>query len=517
MTSAIPPQDAKTGKQASCSALGLAARRDASIEFLMGRINYEQVSMLPYAQRHLKLDRMRQLLTRLGNPDAGMPIVHVAGTKGKGSTAALIAGILQAAGYQTGLFSSPHLERIEERFAINGQAMCPRQLAQLVEQLRPVVRAMDQLPPSQSDLSSGPTYFELTTALALIYFAQCQVDVAILEVGLGGRLDSTNVCLPVVTVITSISLDHTRQLGNSLAEIAAEKAGIIKPGVPLLCGQLASEPRQVIAAMARKQGCRQIVADEDFHSDYRLPRSMLSGDCLGRLDFSSELSGGSLRLRDVPLRLLGKHQADNAALALATACELRQQGWSIPIEAMKQGLAEVTLPARIEVIGYQASVVLDVAHNVASAQALVRTLSGTYAGDLEAKCEREANREWILVLAVSRDKDVRGMLDVLLPHFSVFIATQYHNNPRAMEASELASLARRQVLGRIAKAACSRAPGPSMPSKVLVEPQPVEAWKQARKMAQPDQLICVTGSFFIASELREVLLQASLSADSVSV
>jgi dihydrofolate synthase/folylpolyglutamate synthase len=321
----------------------------------------------------------------------------------------------------------------------------------------------------------------------------------------------------VATVIASISLDHTRQLGNTLAEIAMEKAGIIKPGVPLLCGQLDSEPRQVIATVARQQGCRRIAAGEDFRCDYRPPWSLLPGDRHGGLSFTGDFTGESLQLCDVPLRLLGKHQAENAALALATACELRHQGWSIPVEAMKQGLAEVTLPARIEVIGSQAAVVLDVAHNVASVQALVRTLESIITGSLERPCES------ILVLAVSRDKDVRGMLRVLLPHFSVVIATEYHDNPRAVPALELARLIRQQQLrGKPGGAALSSMPGSSVPrssspSMVLVEPRPVAAWERARQLAQSGQLICVTGSFFIAAELREHLLQASSSVDSVSV
>jgi dihydrofolate synthase/folylpolyglutamate synthase len=514
MSSAVPPQDFPQDPQSDDGSL--AARRDEAIDFLMGRINYEQVPMLPYAQRHLKLDRMRQLLTRLGNPDAGLPIIHVAGTKGKGSTSALLAGILQAAGYQTGLFSSPHLERIEQRFVFNGQAMLPRQLVGLVDQLRPAVKAMDKLSNGQTDLSPGPTYFELTTALALVYFAQCKADVVILEVGLGGRLDSTNVCLPMVTVITSISLDHTRQLGNTLAEIAMEKAGIIKPGVPLLCGRLESEPRQVIAKVARQQGCRQIAAGENFRHTYRLPKSLFHGDLHGRLDFVGDFSGESLRLSNVPLRLLGEHQADNGALALATACELRQQGWSISVEAMRQGLAEVALPARIEVLGSQPAVVLDVAHNVASVQALVQTLERVNAGG------RECQREWILLLAVSHDKDVGGMIRELLPHFSVIIATQYHENPRAVPALELATLIEEQLDDRAVHSPrisnpLTGNPMTGNPCEVLVEPQPVDAWRLARKRAQPDQLICITGSFFIAAELRAVLLQANSSARSVSV
>ncbi|MEX0613266.1 MAG: Mur ligase family protein, partial [Pirellulales bacterium] len=207
--------------------------RQAALHWLMGRINYERTALIAYQERQLKLDRMRQLLTRLGQPDAGMKIVHVAGTKGKGSTAAMIAGMLTAAGYRTGLFSSPHLERIEERFAVDGQPCTADELVALVNRLRPVAHAMDEEAAADGDPTAGPTYFDVTTAMALLHFVEREVDAAVLEVGLGGRLDSTNVCLPAVSVITSISFDHMKQLGNTLAAIAREKAGIIKPGVPV--------------------------------------------------------------------------------------------------------------------------------------------------------------------------------------------------------------------------------------------------------------------------------------------
>ena len=191
--------------------------RQAALDWLMGRINYERTAFIPYQERQLKLDRMRQLLTRLGQPDAGLKIVHVAGTKGKGSTSAMIAAMLTAAGYRTGVFSSPHLERIEERFAVDGQPCTADELVALVDRLRPVVEAMDDEAAADGDPTGGPTYFEVTTAMALVHFVERQVDAAVLEVGLGGRLDSTNVCLPAVSVITSISFDHTKQLGNTLA------------------------------------------------------------------------------------------------------------------------------------------------------------------------------------------------------------------------------------------------------------------------------------------------------------
>ncbi len=245
--------------------------RQLALEWLMGRINYERIAVIPYQERQLKLDCMRQLLTRLGQPDAGMKIIHVAGTKGKGSTSAMIAAVLTAAGYRTGLFSSPHLERIEERLAVDGQPCSSDEFVALVNRLIPIVRALDDEAAADGDPTGGPTYFDITTAMSLVHFVERQADAAVLEVGLGGRLDSTNVCLPVVSVITSISFDHMRQLGNTLASIAREKAGIIKPGVPVICGVTDPEPQAVIAQLAREHGCRLIQLGRDFHFEYERP------------------------------------------------------------------------------------------------------------------------------------------------------------------------------------------------------------------------------------------------------
>ena len=186
------------------SELIAGSRRDAALDWLLARINYERTLVAPYNERQLKLDRMRTLLARLGQPDAGMKIVHVAGTKGKGSTSAMIAAMLTAAGYRTGVFNSPHLERIEERFVVDGEPCAEAEFVALVDRLRPIVAAMDA--EVEGDPQGGPTYFEATTAMALVHFVERSVDAAVLEVGLGGRLDSTNVCLPMVSVITSCSI-----------------------------------------------------------------------------------------------------------------------------------------------------------------------------------------------------------------------------------------------------------------------------------------------------------------------
>jgi dihydrofolate synthase / folylpolyglutamate synthase len=467
-------------------------RRAAALEFLLGRINYERVAVLPYGERQLKLDRMRTLLHRLGNPDSGIPIVHVAGTKGKGSTSALVAAILHAAGYDVGVYSSPHLERLEERFSINGQPCSPAELVALVDRIRPIVQQMDDAAESSGDASQIPTFFEITTAIALMHFADRQVDAIVLEVGLGGRLDSTNVCQPAVTVITSISLDHTRQLGGTTAKIAAEKGGIIKPGVPLVLGLMDDDAHRVIAGLARHHGSRVIEGPRDFAFVYRPPREVDNHASAGQLDFVWHSTDAPFEFRDASLKMLGEHQAANAALALATSLELRRQGWFISTDAMRSGLAEAALPGRVEVIARRPTVVLDVAHNVASVAALVECL-----------CESFAAKERVLVFAASRDKDVPGMLRVLLPHFQRVIATEFQENPRAVPVEQITAWCREELsrLGRPAD-------GAHLQSRQLA----TDAWSLARQGATPDKLICITGSFFIAAELRALAVASAAPA-----
>lgn len=458
----------------------LSARERAS-QFLLGRINYEWSAVLPYSKRHMKLDRMRQLLTRLGNPDVGLPIVHVAGTKGKGSTSAMIAGVLQEAGYKTGLFSSPHLESIEERFQVNAVPCPGDQLVELVERLRPVVEEMDREAAAGGAL--GPTYFELVTAIALMHFAEQRVDIAVLEVGLGGRLDSTNVCQSAITVITSISLDHTKQLGATVEAIAGEKAGIIKPGVPLLCGPLEAGPRKVIAEIAQQHGSRMIEAGREFHYTYHPPCKLEKFDRLGSLDFEGDMGSEDVQLTDIPLRMLGSHQAANAALAIATVSQLRKQGWRISSDAICQTSSQLTLPGRIELVRRRPAVVLDVAHNVAAVEALVEVLANSFS------CSQR-----VLVLAATRDKDVRGIVRVLVPHFQRVIVTQYQDNPRAVATDKLGKIVRAEIAAQ------------GLGEREVVECTATkEAWRIARQGVRADQLICITGSFFVVAELRSML------------
>jgi dihydrofolate synthase / folylpolyglutamate synthase len=448
---------------------------NSALAFLYDRINYERGQTMPYERRALDLDRMRELLARLGGPADDLPIVHVAGTKGKGSTSAMIAAMLSAAGYRTGLYTSPHLDRLEERFQVDGQICSADELISLVDTLRPIVAAMESNAGSDRPPPGGPTFFELTTAMALVHFARRRADAAVIEVGLGGRLDSTNVCRPRVTVITSISFDHTELLGHTLAAIAREKAGIIKPGIPLVSGVIEDEPRGEIDARCRELGAPLVQLGRDFDFAYHPPASESAGRELGRIDFLSPIVGRRARLE---VGLLGRHQAANAAVALAAIDELARQGWSLGEEAIARGLAEVRWPARVEVVGRRPTVVLDAAHNVASAVALAATLAESFPA-----------RRKILVFATTREKDVAGMLAVLLPHFDHVVLTRYQNNPRGVAVEDLV------------KDMAGRADGPGTPPTQVCS-DPSAAWAAVHAVVQEDDLVCVTGSFFIAAEMR---------------
>jgi dihydrofolate synthase/folylpolyglutamate synthase len=321
-----------------------------------------------------------------------------------------------------------------------------------------------------------PTFFEVATAVGFLHFRRRQVDAAVVEVGLGGRFDSTNVCRPVVSVITSISFDHMQQLGDKLASIAREKAGIIKPGRPVVSGATAPEARTVIAQVARERRAPLDQLGLDFHYAYvpgqvthettRPPRVRVVTGC------------DRPAWPEMELGLLGEHQAANAAVAVRCVEVLRAQGWSIRDDAVAAGLSEVSWPARLEVVGRRPLVVLDCAHNVASAEALVETLQSTF----------PPLRRW-LVFAGSADKDLSGILGVLAPHFTHAFLTRYGNNPRSLPAEDVAALLRRVS---------------DLPSTVC--PAPEEAWRLARSQARPDDLICITGSVFLAGELRPLLV-----------
>ncbi len=453
----------------------LSARHQAATRYLYGRINYERLPSIPYHERALKLDRMYDLLDKVGNPERTMQIVHVAGTKGKGSTSTLIGWILRSAGRHVGLFTSPHLHRIEERMTVDGAECSAAEFVDLVDTLAPVIEAMDREREPIDGQPDGPTYFEITTAMALLHFVRSGADTAVLEVGLGGRLDSTNVCRPEVSVITSISFDHMQQLGGTLGLIAREKAGIVKPGVPVVSGVTAQEPREVIREICRQRGSRLMELGTDFEVGYRPPRDLERGESCGEIDFLDRSGGGDYRLEAARLGLLGRHQAQNAAVALAAIGELRRQGWKIQEDAVRDGLAGARCPARVEVLSRRPTIVVDAAHNAASVKALVTTLEESF-----------SPRRKILIFAATQEKDVRGMIETIVPYFDQILFTRYQHNPRAIPPQELAETAER-LTGRVCRV-CSK---------------PEQAWQIARELATENDLVCITGSFYLAAEIRQ--------------
>jgi dihydrofolate synthase/folylpolyglutamate synthase len=429
--------------------------------WLRGLIDVEKRPDWPY--HRFSLAPIRALLARIGHPEHGLPVVHIAGSKGKGSTALMTEAILQACGRRTGTFTSPHLERWTERFRVGGSEVDGDRLASAVEAVRPHVESL-----RAEDPEGAPSFFDATTAAALRLFRDAGVDCAILEVGLGGRLDSTNACEPAVTCVTSIELEHTDRLGDSLGLIAAEKAGILKPGVPALLGAL---PEEALAVALRRA------------AEIAAPVS-----CYGR-DFGSELRQESLdgldvRIFDGPLEatlrlpLLGAPQAHNAALA--TACARRLLGDSLPTptlaEAVESSLSRVVLPARIEVVSRRPFVIVDAAHTASSARALSAVL---------ARLARPLH----LVLSISAGKDTDGILDALLPHARTLTLTRSEST-RSLDPAQIAALARRVA--------------PRLESRVV--PNPHLAVRAARDACGDDEALCVTGSVYLAGIARSVLL-----------
>jgi dihydrofolate synthase/folylpolyglutamate synthase len=451
---------------------------ERALAFWYGRINYE---LRPPRPGDLKLDRMRALLRALGDPQDRLRIVHVAGSKGKGSTSAMLASVLGRAGYHTGLFTSPHLTRVEERFQVDGVPITAEEFTALIAEIRPAVQELDRQPDG-----AAVTFFEIATALGFLHFVRRRVDLAVIEVGLGGRFDSTNVCLPRVAVITSISLDHTQQLGDRLSSIAMEKAGIIKPGRPAVSGATDPAARAVIEETARRRRAPLRQLGVEFR--YRYEPGCMEPWRPPRVQVFTERRTWPV----AQLGLLGEHQAANAAVAVACVEELQADGLCIPDDAVTAGLAAVSWPARLEVVGRRPLVVLDCAHNVASAQALVDTLGASL-----PPVRRGEQR--LLVFAASSDKDLPGMLRLLAPQFARVFLTRYGNSPRSAPPEQLARM--------LAAAA-------DVPHAVC--PTALDAWQQARAVAGPEDLICITGSVFLAGELREAVRTASSSLAAAS-
>ncbi|MDD2689649.1 MAG: bifunctional folylpolyglutamate synthase/dihydrofolate synthase [Candidatus Omnitrophica bacterium] len=448
-----------------------------ALKYLESFINYEKITSYPYKES-LKLERIKNFLEILGNPQDYLKCIHIAGTKGKGSTCAFIAYILREAGYRVGLYTSPHLSDFRERIRIlNHPADAPgrhrpgkefegmilkKELAGLIERLKPLIERYNR-----KSAFGALSFFEVYTSLAFIYFREKKVDIAVLETGLGGRLDATNVIEPLVCAITPISYEHTQKLGNALKEIATEKAGIIKNHQP----PATSHQPIVITAMQEKEAI-EVIRKKCKEVDAKLFE-------MGR-QIQYETNGGKdLKIKGIfgeyqnlRLRLLGQHQLVNATLAVSAIEALRFCNINVGIGAIKKGLYNTIWPGRCEIVSKKPLVILDGAQNTASAKALKETIRDKF-----------RYKKLILVLGISKDKDIKGICSEFYDLTDEVILTKA-NNPRATEPESLAEY----FSGKNA----------------YLTTNIKEAIKLAKQKAKEKDLVLITGSLFVVGEAREL-------------
>ncbi len=435
----------------------------------------------------LGLDRIRELLERLGRPQDKLRFVHVAGTNGKGSTCAYIANILQAAGYRTGWFSSPYIERFEERIRVNGQNISLEALTRVTLEVREVAEAM------AVQTGDHPTEFELMTAVALLHFAQVGCNIVVLEVGLGGRLDSTNVIdAPEVAVICRIGLDHTSMLGNTTAKVAAEKAGIIKQGSTVVSWPQDKPAMDVVTAAARNAGATLTCAD--FAKLSISPVKRIANETL-KAGQAPAVRPFTYKGEAFETTLLGTYQPQNAALALEAVVALQHLGWKIPDAAIKQGVLNTHWAGRFEVLPHvpgKPTVVIDGGHNPQGAQVLVDSLTDVFAG-----------QKVVLLSGVMEDKEYKTMLATVLPSASGFVAVTPHN-PRALPAQDYAEAARVIAHELPSAPACEN---------IVAASNYNDAVCKAEKLAGHTGIICAFGSLYSIHETKEALRVAGLLKD----
>lgn len=397
----------------------------------------------------LGLDRTRELLGKLNDPQKELKFIHIAGTNGKGSTAAMLSSILEEAGYRVGLYTSPFINRFNERMQVNHQPIPDEELAALTEYVRPHADAM----------ADSPTEFELITALAMVWFARQKCDIVVLEVGMGGELDSTNIIdVPEAAVIAAMGMDHVKELGPTMADIAMAKAGIIKEGGRVVSYGGNPEADEVIAAVCRARNAS--LCQPDFSA-------IVPGD------FSLEGQTFSYKgWRGLRIPLVGAYQMNNAAVVLETVEVLRQRGWSVSDEAVRQGLADTRWPARFEVLRRDPVFIVDGGHNPHGIRATAESLSRLFPG-----------RKITFVTGVMADKDVEHILGLIVPLADQFFTVR-PDNPRAMDAGELA--ARIEAMGAKATACASVQDGVD----------------RAIQAEGPHGVACALGSLYMSGEVR---------------
>ncbi len=425
--------------------------------YLMARPDFERLRPAKYGEETFKLDRMHKLMDLLGNPHQKIKTVHVAGTNGKGSTVAMIASMLRASGYAVGVYTSPHLIDMRERVQIDGN-LIPKN--DFVDTVRSVAKAAEKL-------GEQATFFELMTAVSFVYFAQQAVDIAVVEVGLGGRLDSTNVITPLVSIVTSIDLDHTKLLGGTKALIAREKAGIFKKGVPALFFEQDPEVDGVMREMAQAVGAELRIVNKDIEFSSRFCVTPDLGPHTRVCMYTK-----NSRLEHVPVPLQGEHQASNCGLALAAVDVLKNFGFELSEDKLTAGLAATKIPGRMEVVSHRPRVLCDGAHNPAAVNALMRCVGAHVPYD-----------SMVCVFGCCADKDIAEMIDKVNLGADKVIFTRASSTPRAASPEELQKLfqERSGKMSQIAR---------TVP----------EAIDMAIRGVSREDLICVTGSFYVVGE-----------------
>ncbi len=413
------------------------------------------------------LHNITVLAERLGNPQRAFPSAHIAGTNGKGSTAAMLESILRAAGLRTGLYTSPHLVRINERIGLDGSEIADAEFAETFTRIHVCVEALL----ASGTLAAHPTYFECLTAMAFDFFARQQVDFAVCEVGMGGRLDATNIVVPEVAVITQIDFDHENFLGHSIEEIASEKAGIIKPGGWVVGAAEHPKARAVIARRAAEVDARLV----EVESAYRVEELhvLADADRVGVGCYRAVVSGAHSSKRiELALPLPGRFQVRNALAALAAARLLAERGFPLDDAAIALGLSTVRWPGRLELLQRCPIVYLDGTHNPAGARELLAFWE-----------EHFQSRRVFLVYGAMRDKAVDEITSLLFPHAASVILTQ-PRQPRAISAHALAEITRH------------------LAARSEVVPEPEEALEHALELAAPDDVVFATGSLYLVGDLR---------------
>ena len=422
----------------------------SATNYLNNYINFEVKPASAYAPEKFNLDRVHNLLERIGSPHLQYPSVHIAGTKGKGSVAAMTESVIRSTHQVTGLFTSPHLHDLRERIRVNGKIISKTSFVNLLVDLQPAIESTENI-----------TYYEIMTILAMEYFARQKVDIAILEVGLGGRLDATNVVTPTVCAITTISYDHMDLLGNTIMEIAAEKAGIIKAGVPIVSG-----PQLDLALTVLKEHASELKAP--FVDTSKIWRwKHIDSDLSGQF-FSIWPVDQNQNKVNQRIPLLGQHQIENVTVVMSIVEQLCQQGWDIPQSALNTGLTRVEWPARCEIFQSTPPILIDSSHNQASASQLNKVLEDLF-----------PHQRRVLIFGAMSDKDIKGMFDELLPNCSHTVLTSTET-PRSMTPNELEAIA--------SNYSCS----------TTLENNTENALNAAIKLAGNDGMIVVAGSITLS-------------------